>query len=154
MLLTLTLAAHAAIVTPSPAAPAPPVLPAAVAAARVPGGDDTFQLVTLTTRDRVRLSASYWPPAKQKNRVPGALLVHDAGASRTQLEEVIDKYKVARAEALGVACSCDAALIDRDTCMGWDEFSDRELARFHEDWLGEKVELIDMDWHAPHPEAH
>ncbi len=62
--------------------------------------------------------------------------------TRAELEDVIDRYKRARQEALDVPLSCDAQMIDRDTCLGWDEFTDADLARFYQDLLRVEVELI------------
>ncbi len=42
--------------------------------------------VRLVTRDMVTLAADYFAPKKKGSRAPGSILVHDAGADRTQLE--------------------------------------------------------------------
>lgn len=90
MLLTFTLAAFPAIVMPAPAAAAPePVRPASIPLEVRPagaGGDNTAELVRLTTRDRLQLTASYFPPRKSKDKAPGAVLVHDAGADKATLD--------------------------------------------------------------------
>lgn len=63
-------------------------------------------------------------------------------ASREELEEVINLYRLARTESLGLRLACDAQTIDRDTCMGWDDFSDEQLVALHLEWLGAPVELL------------
>lgn len=62
-------------------------------------------------------------------------------ATREELEEVINLYRLGRTEALGMRLACDAQMIDRDTCMGWDEFSDQQLAGFFKEWIGADVEV-------------
>ncbi|MBI1854088.1 MAG: hypothetical protein HYR85_27435 [Planctomycetes bacterium] len=63
------------------------------------------------------------------------------GVAREQLEDVANRYKLARQEVLEVPSTCDASMIDRDTCLGWDGFSDSDLAHFYEEWLGEEVAI-------------
>ena len=67
-------------------------------------------------------------------------------ASREELEDAINKYKLARQQVLEAPLSCDAQMFDRDTCLGWDEFSDEELIKFHEQLLGEEVEIVGPGW--------
>jgi len=43
--------------------------------------------VTITTKDQLLIAGSYWAP-KGKEKAPGALLVHTAGADRRSLEEL------------------------------------------------------------------
>jgi len=43
--------------------------------------------VTITTKDQLLLAGSYWAP-KGKEKAPGALLLHSAGADRRSLDEL------------------------------------------------------------------
>jgi dienelactone hydrolase len=43
--------------------------------------------VTIPTKDQLLIAGSYWAP-KGKEKAPGALLVHTAGADRTSLDEL------------------------------------------------------------------
>ncbi|MCP3917740.1 MAG: alpha/beta fold hydrolase [bacterium] len=85
MLLELTLTALAAVSNPVPA------VPTAAAPARtgaLPADDtkdDVGESIKLKTRDRLELSATFYPPRSKKGRAPAALLVHDAGGDRSQL---------------------------------------------------------------------
>ncbi|MFO0981304.1 MAG: hypothetical protein U1E76_06035 [Planctomycetota bacterium] len=63
------------------------------------------------------------------------------GITRAQLEDLANRYNLARQEALEVPISCDAKMIDRDTCVGWDEFTDADLARFYREWYREEIEV-------------
>lgn len=78
MLLSITLAAVPAIVSPAPTGPAAPA----------PSTDDAAALVRLRAQDRVDLAASYFQPHDMNDRSPAAVLVHDAGADRTQLADL------------------------------------------------------------------
>jgi len=99
MLQALTLAAVAAIVTPTEATALPQVVrtPAPRAADHpvARAGDDLTEPVRLTTRDKVELQASYYGPRLPKGQgvAPGALLVHDAGSSRDQLDELAENLR-------------------------------------------------------------
>ena len=99
MLQALTLAAVAAIVMPPDAAALPQVVrtPAPRIADRpvARAGDDLTETVRLVTRDKVELQASYYGPRQPKGRsvAPGAVLVHDAGSSRDQLDEMAENLR-------------------------------------------------------------
>jgi len=65
------------------------------------------------------------------------------GITREKLEDLANRYTLARQEALEVPFTCDALTIDRDTCLGWDEFSDDDLARFYKELAGEEIAIDD-----------
>ena len=73
----------------------------------------------------------------------GWMLRTRPGITRSQLEDLANRYVLARQEALEVPLACDALTIDRDTCLGWDEFSNADLQRFYQEWYGEDVEIQD-----------
>jgi hypothetical protein len=52
------------------------------------------------------------------------------GISREELEEVADRWQMARQDVDNVRTSCDAQQIEHDTCGGWDDFTTEELSRF------------------------
>jgi hypothetical protein len=56
--------------------------------------------------------------------------------NRWQLEELANRWELARQIVQGVALACDAQTRDHDTCRGWDDFSNEEIARFCSDLLG------------------
>ena len=51
-------------------------------------------------------------------------------ASRAELEDVADRWQLAREEVLGVPTSCDVQQLEHDSCGGWDDFTDEQLAGF------------------------
>jgi hypothetical protein len=61
--------------------------------------------------------------------------------SREDLEKRANSYLLGRTEALDCALACDAQTEERDVCLGWDEFSNADLARFAEQLLGEPTEV-------------
>ena len=60
------------------------------------------------------------------------------GQSRDELEDVADRWQMARQEVDGVATACDVQQIEHDSCNGWDDFSDDELASFLSTLKGKK----------------
>lgn len=65
--------------------------------------------------------------------------------TRAQLEELADRWQLARQFVRGTDLACDTQLDEQvfQTCKGWDEFSDEEIARFYEELCGEDVEVIE-----------
>lgn len=73
--------------------PAPEPISSVVPTAPVRVGDNSERVV-LTTDDKLTLVGSYWAP-KGKQVAPAALLVHDAGGSRQDLEQYAERlYKM------------------------------------------------------------
>ncbi len=64
------------------------------------------------------------------------------GIERKQLEELINQYELARQEVHKVPIACDAAAIDHDMCLGWNEFSDTDLVRFYKNWFNEEISIM------------
>ena len=78
----------------------PPILTEAGQAARARAGlsaprplveSENAETVTIETRDELALSARYFAPRSKKQLAPAALLVHDAGGSRTQLMAIAER---------------------------------------------------------------
>jgi AraC-like DNA-binding protein len=65
------------------------------------------------------------------------------GTTHQQLEDLANRHVLARQKALGVSFACDALSIDRDTCLGWDEFSNADLQRFYRECYEENIEIQD-----------
>ena len=57
-------------------------------------------------------------------------------ASREALEDVADRWQLARQDVLGAMTSCDAQQLEHDTCGGWDDFTDDQLAVFLRELTG------------------
>ena len=61
--------------------------------------------------------------------------------TREQFEDLVNAYMLGRSASLDQPLACDAQELDRDTCLGWDEFTDRDLERFSEQLLGERIRV-------------
>jgi hypothetical protein len=64
--------------------------------------------------------------------------------TRAEMEELADRWQLARQLVKGKSIACDVQLAEGkfQTCQGWDEFSDEELARFHAEICGEEVRIV------------
>ena len=60
-------------------------------------------------------------------------------ASRAEMEELADRWQLAREEVLGAKTSCDVQQLEHDTCGGWDDFSDEDLAKFLRELTGRTI---------------
>jgi hypothetical protein len=52
------------------------------------------------------------------------------GATREELEELADRWQLARQEVNQLPLACDVQTREHDTCAGWDGFTPEELSRF------------------------
>ena len=60
-------------------------------------------------------------------------------APREELEEIADRWQLARQDVLGAKTSCDVQQLEHDACGGWDDFGDDQLARFLRELTGRDV---------------
>jgi hypothetical protein len=51
-------------------------------------------------------------------------------ATRAEIEELGDRWQMARQEVDHLPASCDVQMREQDLCGGWDDFTDQDLARF------------------------
>ena len=58
---------------------------------------------------------------------------------REELEEIADRWQLARQDVQGVATSCDVQQMEHDGCRGWDDFSNEDLSRFLLELSGRRV---------------
>jgi hypothetical protein len=63
--------------------------------------------------------------------------------SREELEAMANRWQLARQFVQNAELSCDVQQKDRDTCTGWDGFTNPTLERFHRELLGETVRVRD-----------
>ena len=84
MLLTLTLA-----ILPGIAVPNYPAVPCATTADATEEKQNQEE-VRVTTSDKLRIAGTFYAPKSKKGNSPAALLVHDAGADKSQLAEVAE----------------------------------------------------------------
>ena len=61
------------------------------------------------------------------------------GITRADLEELANRWQLARQDVMALPTACDVQRLERDACHGWDDFSNDELARFCLELTGSKV---------------
>ena len=62
-------------------------------------------------------------------------------STREELEDLANRWQLARQIVEDRPLSCDVQQIERDTCAGWDGYGDDQLASFHHTLTGETVEI-------------
>jgi hypothetical protein len=62
-------------------------------------------------------------------------------APREIIEDVADRWQMARQEVEGVPTACDVQQIEHDTCGGWDDFTNDDLTRFALELTGKSVRI-------------
>jgi len=60
-------------------------------------------------------------------------------APREELEEIADRWQMARQDALGATTSCDVQQLEHDACGGWDDFTNEDLSCFLRELTGRSV---------------
>lgn len=60
-------------------------------------------------------------------------------ATRPELEEIADRWQMARQDVLGALTSCDVQQLEHDSCGGWDDFSNEDLSAFLRELTGREV---------------
>ncbi|MHC4844762.1 MAG: hypothetical protein ACYTCU_01230 [Planctomycetota bacterium] len=61
--------------------------------------------------------------------------------SRDELQRKANIWQLGRQDMLGTKLCCDTQTIEHDTCRGWDEHSDDDLARWVREFTGQEVEV-------------
>ena len=69
----------------------------------------------------------------------GWLARKNPDAPREVVEDLANRWQLARQEFRDRNLACDVQTIEHHTCGGWDEFSNDELATFYRELLGKEV---------------
>lgn len=59
--------------------------------------------------------------------------------TRKELEEIADRWQMARQDVEESPTACDVQQKVHDTCKGWDDFSSEELSRFYYEMTGKEI---------------
>jgi hypothetical protein len=59
--------------------------------------------------------------------------------SREELEDIANRWQLARQEVEGAPIACDVQQKVHDTCGGWDDFSNDDLAHFWTELTGQTI---------------
>ena len=67
---------------------------------------------------------------------------HNPAMTRPELEEMANKWQLARQEIEEMPLACDVQQKVHDTCNGWDDFSNEELSHFYSELTGRPVSVV------------
>jgi hypothetical protein len=67
------------------------------------------------------------------------IMRHYPKLSREELEEIADRWQMARQDVDQLPVACDVQQKVHDTCKGWDDFSNEELSRFYFEMTGKDI---------------
>jgi len=61
--------------------------------------------------------------------------------TRQELEEIADRWQMARQDVEELPIACDVQQKVHDTCRGWDDFSNEELTRYYFEMTGTEIDV-------------
>ncbi len=61
--------------------------------------------------------------------------------TRAELEQVANDWQLAQQEVYELPIACDVQQKVRDTCRGWNDFTDDQLARFFFQMTGQQISI-------------
>lgn len=70
------------------------------------------------------------------------LVARNPSTTRGEIEEAADRWQLSRQVFDNLPLACDVQNLEHDTCDGWDEFTDADLARFFRELLHENVIVV------------
>lgn len=79
-----------------------------------------------------------WTDEELAQRYDWIVEKHKA-AGREELEDLANRWQLARQLVQDETLSCDVQCVERDQCMGWDTHSDQALARYYKELLHRDV---------------
>ena len=82
-----------------------------------------------------------FPDPEFRERFRG-LVARREGLTRAQQEYLANTWQLARQILQNVGLACDAQAEAHDTCRGWDDFSNEDLARFLRELLAADVVVV------------
>jgi hypothetical protein len=63
------------------------------------------------------------------------------GSSREELEDLANRWQLARQIVADLPIACDVQQIEHDSCRGWDDFSNEELSGFFKELTGRSLSV-------------
>lgn len=61
---------------------------------------------------------------------------------RQELEEIANRWQLARQDVDHLPVACDVQQLEHDTCRGWDDFSNEELSQFLFEFTGRQIVVV------------
>ena len=86
---------------------------------------------------------SQWKTRELRQRY-GWIVENRPEIRRDELEDLANRWQLARQFVLGTLISCDTQEGEHEehhTCHGWREFTDEQIVTFHRDLLGEEIQI-------------
>jgi hypothetical protein len=62
--------------------------------------------------------------------------------TREELEEIANRWQLARQEVSALPVACDVQQVEHDMCRGWDDFSNQDLSRFYTELTGKPIVVV------------
>ena len=62
--------------------------------------------------------------------------------TREELEHLANLWQLAQQDVWQTPLACDVQSKVRDTCRGWDDFTNDQLAKYYEQVVGERVSVV------------
>ena len=84
---------------------------------------------------------SQWSQAELERRFP-TIAPRSTHFARAHQEQLVNDAQLHRQDVHARKLPCDVEHGCDAPCRGWQEFSDRDLARFHRELCGEKVRVV------------
>ena len=66
----------------------------------------------------------------------------DRGFSRDEIEDLANRWQLARQDVDELPLACDVQQLEHDSCRGWADFTNEELAKFVGQMTGKNVEVV------------
>ena len=63
-------------------------------------------------------------------------------ASREEMEELANRWQIARQEVREMPLACDVQQREHDTCRGWDDFTNEQLGTFIQEVTGKEFVVV------------
>ncbi len=77
------------------------------------------------------LKRRYWWIARRRPNI-----------SRGELEEIANRWQLARQDVDHLPIACDVQQQEHDTCRGWDDFTNEDLARYYFELTGQPITVV------------
>ena len=106
--------------------------------------DDEHSICEVAARKKIFCGGfARWSSKELKERY-GWIVSRRPRITRRELEDLANRWQLARQDALGTCIACDTQLEEKQhrTCLGWDTFSDEDLAAFVTRFCGEEVRIV------------
>jgi hypothetical protein len=62
--------------------------------------------------------------------------------TRPELEEIANRWQLARQDVDHLPIACDVQQQEHDTCRGWDDFSNEDLSRYYLELTGQQITVV------------